>query len=424
MSSFLIHLRRFSISNFEISLCRPEVRSFAPFSLPKGGGGGGGGGGAGDSRIFLSICSVTPFLDQVFRRFFRMDNLRDYGEDDAVSSSGFGRSLAKLPSSSEGHLAPTSSQVTVMEASIPATMLVTSGPVPAVSAPTTPASSVHKDSTVALDDLPPPPPPVEPYEVFLARVSQELSSLPVHSAQPGAAMPPRPAVPTSTTGSRLPTPFPRYEDSSWALQPQTPGGRIPMPLPASCYVPPPSPWVWTGRGPAVDVTMVRGPPPATLPISLPGLPGPSGLPAGPPAVGPVPVPPPSTPSTDLNPPRPWVPLLLTSTWAPTHCSSRVPLTTERHHGLSIRPVQSELAVTHVATVDLARCPLRITLGHESDASHVSWLILPDATHVPSCQTLKMGPTWDFRWQQLIRRLAGFHMPLPPLAISLPRSTSS
>ena len=222
-------------------------------------------------------------------------------------SSGLGQSLAKFPSSSEGHLAPTSSQVTVMAASTPPTTLVTSGPVPAVSAPTTPASSVHKDSTVALDDLPPPPPPAEPYEVFLGRVSRELSSLPVRSAQPGAAIPPRPAVPTSTTGSRLPTPFPSYEDSSWALQPQAPGGRIRMPLPASCYVPPPSPWVCPGRGPAVDVTMVRGPPPATLPIGLPGLPGPSGLPAGPPAVGPAPVPPPSTPSTDLkntSPPPP------------------------------------------------------------------------------------------------------------------------
>ena len=36
------------------------------------------------------------------------------------------------------------------------------------------------------------------------------------------------------------------------------------------------------RGPAVDVTMVRGPLPSTLPTGPPGLPGPSGLPAGPP----------------------------------------------------------------------------------------------------------------------------------------------
>ena len=65
----------------------------------------------------------------------------------------------------------------------------------------------------------------------------------------------------------------------------------------------------------------------------------------------------------------WVPLFLTRTWAPTHCGSWVPLTTERRHGLSIRPVQSELAVTHVVTVDPARSPLRITLGQGSDGLH-------------------------------------------------------
>ena len=157
-----------------------------------------------------------------------------------------------------------------------------------------------KDSTVALDDLPPPP-PAEPYEVFLARVSRELASLPVYPAQPGAVVPPRPAVARPTTGSRLPTPFPRYEDSSWAPQPQAPSVRIRMPLPASCYVPPPSPWVWPGRGHAVDVTMVRGPPPATPTTGPPGLPGPSGLPPGPPAVGPAPVPPPATALKNTSP---------------------------------------------------------------------------------------------------------------------------
>ena len=201
--------------------------------------------------------------------------------------------MAKLPSFSEGHLAPTSSQAPVMADSTPVTTLV-----PAVSAPTAPASSVPKDSPLALDDLPPPPPPAEPYEVFLARVQRELSSLPVRSAQSGAAVPPRPAVATPTTGSRLPMPFPRYEDSSWALQPQAPSIRIHMLFPASCYVPPPSPWVWPGRGSAVDVTMVRGPPPATLPAGPPGPCGPSGLLAGPSAVGPSPVPPPTTPAAD------------------------------------------------------------------------------------------------------------------------------
>ena len=145
---------------------------------------------------------------------------------------------------------------------------------------------------------PPPPPPAEPYEVFMARVQRDLSSLPVRSAQSGAAVPPRPAVATPTTGSRLPTPFPRFEDSSWALQPQAPNITIRMPLPASCYMPPPSPWGCPGRGSSVDTTMVRGPPPATLPAGPPGPYGPSGLLAGPSAVGPSPVPPPTTPAAD------------------------------------------------------------------------------------------------------------------------------
>ena len=238
------------------------MRSFDPLkpSQRKRGGGGGGGTGIFSGQglcdlsvyeffqFFLSTCYVTLFLDQVFRCFFSMDNLRDYGQDDQASSSGLGRSVAKLPSSSEGPLAPTSSQAPVMADSTPAITLVTSGPVPAVSALTPPASSVPKDSALALDDLPPPPPPAEPYEVFMARVQRDLSSLPVCTTQSGAAVPTRPAVATPTTRSRLPTPFPRFEDSSWALQPQAPNIRIRMPLPASCHVPPPSPWVWPGRG--------------------------------------------------------------------------------------------------------------------------------------------------------------------------------
>ena len=204
-----------------------------------------------------------------------------------------------------------SSQAPVMADSTPAITLVTSGPVPAVSAPTLPASSVPKDSALALDDLPPPPPPAEPYEVFMARVQRDLSSLPVRSTQPGAAVPPRAAVATPTTGSRLPTPFPRFEDSSWAwaLQPQAPNTRIRMPLPASCYVTPPSPWVWPGRGSSVATTMVRGPLPATWPAGPPGPCGPSGLLAGPSAVGPSPVPPPTTPAADLKKTSPTPPAL-------------------------------------------------------------------------------------------------------------------
>ena len=248
---------------------------------------------------FLIHLFRNPVLRPGFPSFFQ------HGQPEGLritaSSAGLGRSLARLPSSSEGLPSPTSSQASLMAASKTATTLVTSGLVPAVSAPNTPASSVPQDSSVALDDLPPPPPPAEPYEVFMARVSRELASLPVGPPRPDAAAPPRPAVATPTTGSQLPMPFPRYEDSSWATQPQAPVVRIRMPLPASCYVPPPSPWVWPGRGPAVAVTRVRGPPPTTPTTGPPGLPGPAALPLGPPAVGPAPVPPPSSALKNTSP---------------------------------------------------------------------------------------------------------------------------
>ena len=203
-------------------------------------------------QISLFICDVSPFLDQVFRCFFSMDNLRDYGEDEPASSSSLGRSVAKLPSSSKGPSAPLPAQASVMAGSSPAVVPVTSGPVPTVSAPSQPASSVPQDSAPPppglLDDLSPPPSPAEPYEDFMARVRRELSTLPAHATQSVAAVPPCASVTATTTGTRLPTPFSRFEDSSWAFQPQVPNTRIRMPLPAYCYTAPPSPWVWPGRG--------------------------------------------------------------------------------------------------------------------------------------------------------------------------------
>ena len=80
-----------------------------------------------------------------------------------------------------------------------------------------------------------------------------------------------------------------------------------MPLPASCYVNPPAPWVWPGRGSVVAVTRVRGPQPPTSTTRLSGLPGPAALPLGPSDVGPTAVPPPATPSMTLkntSPPPP------------------------------------------------------------------------------------------------------------------------
>ena len=93
-----------------------------------------------------------------------------------MSPTGLGQSVARLPSSSEGLPSSTSSQTSLMVASSTATTQVKSGLVPTVSAPTAPTSSVPQDSSVALEDLPPPPPPAEPYEAFMARVSRELAS--------------------------------------------------------------------------------------------------------------------------------------------------------------------------------------------------------------------------------------------------------
>ena len=196
------------------------------------------------SGISFFVCSVALYLNQVFRRCFSMDNLRAYAEDNSASFPSTGQLAKRPPPSSEG-LSTSSSSLTSSMA-VP-TMQVTSRPGPAVSAPTTSTPNVIQDKTVALEDIPPPPPPAEPYELFLARVSQELATLPGGPPRPAAAAPPQPAVLILTTGCRLPMPFPRYEDSSWATQQQAQMVRIRMPLPASCYAPPPSPWTWPRR---------------------------------------------------------------------------------------------------------------------------------------------------------------------------------
>ena len=402
-------------------------------------------------QISLFICDVSPFLDQVFRCFFSMDNLRGYGEDEPASSSSLGRSVAKLPSSSEGPSAPLPAQASVMAGSSPAVVPVTSGPVPTVSALSQPASSVPQDSAPPppglLDDLSPPPSPAEPYEDFMACVRRELSTLPAHPTQSVAAVPPRASVTATTTGTRLPTSFPRFEDSSWAFQPQVPNTRIWMPLPASCYTAPPSPWVWPGRGSSLPLPWsvytsllhCRLPPQdlvdlqdvsqdlsqGALPLFLhlrfllltsstpppprfrgfffrvprPLLPKPPQhlrhrpLPAWTLSLprwrsrmqGPFPRDLPRRWSkggkknswstwkpignslwVTLHLSKQWVPLFLLRTWAPTRCGSWVPLTTERRHGLSVRPGQNELAVASVAVVDPARGHLLTEIGLGSD----------------------------------------------------------
>ena len=161
-------------------------------------------------------------------------------------------------------------------------------------------STVPRDKTVSLEDLPPPPPPSEPYELFLARVACQMTALPGGPPRPAAAGPAQPPKPLPTAGSRLPMPFPRFEDTSWATHPQVQVPRIRMPLPSSCYAPPPSPWTWPGRGPAVTTLQIRGPAPLTSSTGPIRLPGPATLAGGPPAPGPLPPLPPTTSSSELK----------------------------------------------------------------------------------------------------------------------------
>ena len=305
------------------------MRSFdliVPFTKRAGWWWCGGGGGGGEHRnrfrsgiwydlsvyrvlqISLFICDVSPFLDQVFRCLFSMDNLRGFGEDEPSSSYSLGRSGAKLPSSSEGPSAPLPAQVSTMAGSS-AVVPVTSGPVSMVSAQSQPASSMPQDSAPPppglLDDLSPPPPPrAETYEDVMARVGRELSTLPAHTTQPVAAVPPRASVMATTTGTRLPkvrglflgfpAPGPKHLDpdasSSFLLH----GTSIALGV--------------ARKGSSVATSMVRVfHQPASLPAAPAGPHGPSGCFAGPFPGGPSPVRPPTVPvigpkMTSSNPP--------------------------------------------------------------------------------------------------------------------------
>ena len=65
--------------------------------------------------------------------------------------------------------------------------------------------------------------------------------------QPATAVPPQELV---TLPTALPQSFPTFEGP--VLAPRAPSSTpdMPMPLPGHCYVPPPQPWSWPGRGPA------------------------------------------------------------------------------------------------------------------------------------------------------------------------------
>ena len=247
-------------------------------------------------EFIYSPVPCTPYLNQVFHLCFSMDNLRAYVEDGSQSPS-VQEQLAKRPNPSTG-LSTSSS--TSSASSTALSTRAPSGPVPEVSAPTPSPSTVPRDKTVSLEDLPPPPPPSEPYELFLARVACQMTSLPGGPPRPAAAGPAQPPKPLPTAGSRLPMPFPRFVDTSWATHPQVQVPRIRMPLPSSCYAPPPSPWTWPGRGPAVTTLQVRGPAPLTSSTGPIRLPGPATLAGGPPATGPLPPLPPTTSSSELK----------------------------------------------------------------------------------------------------------------------------
>ena len=232
-------------------------------------------------RLYFFICSVTPCLNQVFRRCFSMENLRAYAEDEAPASS-VQPPVTKGPNTSEG-LSTSSST----SASVPSTRTL-SGPVQEVSTPLQSSSVVSRDKTVSLKDIPPPPPPDEPYELFLARVACQTLDPAGGTPRPAAAEPVQPPLPLTTVGLRLHTPFPRFEDTSGASIPLVQGPRIRMPLPASCYVPPPQPWTWSGRGPDVPPLQVRSQAPLLSSMGPVRFPGPSTLAGGPPTEGPLP----------------------------------------------------------------------------------------------------------------------------------------
>ena len=233
-----------------------------------------------------------------------MENLRAYAEDEAQAPS-VQTPVTKGPNTSEGLSASLSTSST--SASVPSTRTL-SGPVQEVSAPLQSSSVVSRDKTVSLKDIPPPPPPDEPYELFLARVACQTLDPAGGTPRPAAAEPVPPPPPLSTVGLRLPTPFPRFEDTTWASIPQVQGPKIRMPLPASCYVPPPQPWTWSGRGPDVPPLQVRSQAPLLSSMGPVRFPGPSTLAGGPPTEGPLPpLLPPTSSSVSKNaaspPPR-------------------------------------------------------------------------------------------------------------------------
>ena len=177
------------------------------FLLEKGGGGRGFFSGQGNvpfqfyefSRIYLVPCSVTPYLNQVFRRCFSMENLRAYVDDGSPSPS-VQTTVTTRSTTSKG--LSTSSSSSTKSSSVPSTR-PSSGPVQDV---VTSPAVVPTDKTVSLKDLPPPPPPDEPYELFLARVACQTEDASGGSRRPAAVGPVPLYLLSSTDPIRFPGP--------------------------------------------------------------------------------------------------------------------------------------------------------------------------------------------------------------------------
>ena len=85
--------------------------------------------------------------------------------------------------------------------------------------------------------------------------------------------------------------------------------------------------------------------------------------------------------------QPWVPLFRSRTWAPTRCGSWVPLTTERHHGLSVRPDQNEQTAASVRPdACLPSSPIYTLLHPRAFAKFFS----SDPSHIAQ----PAGTNWD------------------------------
>ena len=99
-----------------------------------------------------------------------------------------------------------------------------------------------------------------------------------------------------------------------------------------------------------------------------------------------------------SPPQPTVvPLFRPRTWAPFRCGSWVPLTTERRHGLSVRPDQNEQTTASVRTFDPAGALLLTDIWpNVFNSSSPTRCLSPPAKH--SRFDSRISPWVQFIWR--------------------------